>query len=174
MVNGVFKFSSMTSDTHLDKKKLQFDKKMATDETLLVADPTIVTKYGRELSHDECNIMNIHRMKEFGKNETKDFHQDYPSDSQFFFVILKKHIVAFGTLRPITIEFNDKTYNILGFCNIISIIKQKGYGKHLIHSMIEYINKSQHTALGFCYSKVSPFYKKCGLMIEPDFIQRFQ
>ena len=134
----------------------------------------VTSKLCKNLTQSDCLTMNTQRSKEFGKDEVKDFHVDYPPDSTFFFVTTGDQIVAFGTLIPISIEFNNKMYNILGFCNIISIIKGQGYGKKLISSMIKFVQKSNQTALGFCYSKVSPFYKKCGLNIEKDFIQRFR
>ena len=137
---------------------------------------TITKKFCTDLSKNDCDTMNTWRKQEFGENAIKNFKQDYPQDSMFFFVKSEEvdEIYAFGALMPIEIEFQNQKYHIFGFCNIISIVKNKGFGKKLILSMIQCLEEQNITALGFCPSKTSKFYEKCNLAIKNDFIKRFQ
>jgi hypothetical protein len=125
----------------------------------------------KDLSGEYMNLMNKSRVIEFGEDEVKDFKKDYFPSSKFFFVKVKKEIMAFGALRDISIDYLGKKYEILGICNIISIVKKKGYGKILILAIIDYLKKTGKTGLGFTLK--TEFFKKAGLKTEKDFIKRF-
>lgn len=131
----------------------------------------IQIKSGKNLSEKEMNLMNDARIREFGKDESKNFKKDYPLTTKYFFVMDKKDILAFGLLRPIRISYLGKNYSILGICSIISIKKIRGFGKILIQSMIEYLKKTGKTGLGFT---VKPeFFRKSGLKVKKYFIKKF-
>ena len=120
-------------------------------------------------------LMNKWRVKEFGKGEKKNFKKDYDLNTLFFFVkdTKNKEVLAFGGLRPVSVEYQGKKYNILGVCNIISIKKKKSYGRILIQSMIKYSKRTGKTLLGFCERKNIKFYEKSGLKTKKDFTNRF-
>jgi len=124
----------------------------------------------KNLPESYAVLMNKWRKIEF--NDPKHFRKDYPN-ADFFFVKDHGKIVAFGTLRPITIKYLGKTYKIMGFCNIITIEKGKGYGKIIVKTMINYLKEKGKTGLGFCRRAQLPFYEKSGLKTKKDFIKRF-
>lgn len=118
-------------------------------------------------------LMNKWRVKQFGPENRKNFKKDYWPGANFFFLKDDGKIVAFGGLRDVTISYLEKNYKIQGFCSIISVIKMRGYGKILIHAMIDYLKKTGKTGLGFCGEKNSKFYKKAGLDVKKDLADRF-
>jgi hypothetical protein len=91
----------------------------------------------------------------------------------WFFIKDKNKVVSFGLLKPVKIKYLNKNYNIFGIGNIISIEKGKGYGTILINEMRNHIIKKKKTGLAFTGSRVSKFYRKCGLKIEPKLKNRF-
>lgn len=116
--------------------------------------------------------MNEKRVKEFGKEEVKNFKKDYPLSSNYLFVKDKSEIVAFGIIRPIKISYLGKTYNILGLCSIISIEKGKGYGKILVNAMINIVKKKKKSALGFTLK--TKIFEKMGLKSKKGLIRKFR
>lgn len=131
---------------------------------------TIEIKRGKELLDSYINLMNRQRIKEYGEN-TKNFKKD-ELNSIFFFLKDGKGIVSFGMLKPITIIYLGKKYNILGIGNIISIKKRKGYGRILINSMINYLKKKGKTGLGF--TKKTKIFEKMGLKSKKNLTLRFR
>lgn len=91
----------------------------------------------------------------------------------FFIVHDQNGIISVGTLQTIKIKFLGKKYDILGIGGIASLIKKKGYGKILMTAMHNYIIKKRKTAIGFCSSDNSIFYKKCSFKIAKDFVKQF-
>jgi GNAT superfamily N-acetyltransferase len=118
-------------------------------------------------------LMNRARIKAWGKKQKKDYTKDYEPETLFFFVKEGKKVVSVGGLRPITIDYLGKRYNIKGICHIIAIEKGKGYGRVLIEAIIRYLKKTNKTGLGFCGPKVTGFYEKCGLRTKKDLVERF-
>lgn len=116
-------------------------------------------------------IINQARMNEWGKNETRDFNKDYEPNTKWFFIKDKGKIVSLGGLRPIKIKYLGKTYNILGICSIISLVKGKGYGKILISFMKSHSYVIAKTLLGF--TTQTEFFKKAGLGTKKNFVRRF-
>lgn len=129
-----------------------------------------ITK-NKNLTKKQKEIINKGRKKEFGKDEAKNFSNDYEPETLWFFVKKKNKIVSLGGIRPIKIKYLGKTYQIGGICSIISLVKKKGYGKLLISSMIEHSIKTGKTILGF--TRQTEFFKKAGLKTQKNFIKRF-
>ncbi|MFH1307383.1 MAG: GNAT family N-acetyltransferase [archaeon] len=129
-----------------------------------------ITK-NKDLTKAEKELINNARDMEWGRNEKKDFEEDYEREMIWFFIKEKEKIVSLGGLRPIAINYLGKRYNILGICSVLSIEKNKGYGRALIGEIIEYLKKKNKTGLGF--TKKNEFFKKVGLKSEKDFIKRF-
>ena len=132
----------------------------------------IETKPGKNLSKTEVDLINKHRCIEFGLNEIINIQKD-EAESTIFFVKREDKIVAFGMLKPITVEYLGKKYDILGFRSGIAIEKGKGYGKMVMQAMIKKCQEKDMTGLGFCLRRNAGFFDKCGLQIEKSFIKRF-
>lgn len=64
-------------------------------------------------------------------------------------------------------------FNIFGVGGIIANIKGRGYGTELIHGIIDYLEKSKKTSVGFCDDEVGEFYKKCGFVVVKNLTKRF-
>jgi predicted N-acetyltransferase YhbS len=131
----------------------------------------VIIKKGKELTQKEINLMDNARIADYGEN-TKMFKKD-EQKSIFFFVKSEGQIVSFGMLKPIKMTYLGKKYNLLGIGNILSIKKGKGFGKILIHSMIEYLKMKGKTGLGFCGKSNVLFYKKAGFETRNKFSFRF-
>jgi len=127
----------------------------------------------QNLSKEYMKIMNLNRKKNFGPKEVKNFKTDYYPGAKFLFIIEDNKIVAFCGLRKVSLNYRNKNYNILGLCNVISVITNKGYGKELMKRMISYLKKQNKTALGFCDNRKANFYKTSGLKVKKDFSMRF-
>jgi len=133
----------------------------------------IVIKKVGDLTSEEKDMMNDSRVREFGESTVKDYDNDFPKKTIFFFVLDMGKIQSFGGLRPVEINYKGKKYKIMGLCSVISKEKNKGYGRELIKAMIRYLKKKKLTGLGFCGKRITPFYEKCGLESIQDFILRF-
>jgi len=130
----------------------------------------IEIKKNTELTKKEEDLMNKNKKKEWPKSyRIKNFKKEYPN-SVFFFVKENNKIIAFGTLRNLTLEYKRKKYKIFGICNIFTIKRRQGYGKVVISVIIDYAKKYKKTALGFCSPKTSGFYAKAGLKIGKNLI----
>jgi hypothetical protein len=127
-------------------------------------------KENKTLSKDEKSVINNSRVNEWGEGERKDFLRDYEPETKWFF-LKNPGVVALGGLRPIKISYLNKDYDLLGICSIISLVKDRGYGKMLIKEMINYANGEGKSMLGF--TGKTEFFKKTGLDTEKDFIKRF-
>ncbi len=132
---------------------------------------TIETKKNKNLSKAEKDLINKHRIKEFGKSEAKDFKKNYEPNTEWFFVKEDGRIVSLLGLRPIKVKYLGKTYNIGGICSLISIKKKLGYGRILIRNLLTYLRKTKKSALGFTH--LTEFCRKVGLGTKKDFIKRF-
>jgi hypothetical protein len=117
------------------------------------------------------SLINKARVKEWGKDEKKNFSKDFEPGTEWFFVKDGVNVVSLGGLRPIKIEYSGKKYNIKGICSIISLVKGKGYGKNLIGRMIAHLKKNGKSGLGFTGKGV--FFRKAGLEVKKNFIKRF-
>lgn len=125
----------------------------------------------KNLTKNQKDIINKARIKEFGKENKKDFSKDYEPETLWFFLKNKNKIVSFGGIRPIKIKFLEKTYDIGGISSFISLEKGKGYGKILASQIINYAIKKEKTILGF--TKKTEFFKKANMKTKTNFINRF-
>lgn len=131
---------------------------------------------GKDLSPAIIQQMNQQRIHEYGKN-TKNFRQ-YERESLFFFLRDGDHddgqIRAWGMLKPVTITYQGRIYNILGIGNIIAVDKGQGYGKQLMTAIKAYLHEHKTIGLGFCAPEVSPFYVRCGYHVVEGLAGRFR
>ena len=133
--------------------------------------PQVEIKNNKNLSLGEKRFINKARVDDFGEKHRKDFSKDYEPNTKWFFVKVGKKIVSFGGIRSIKVNYLGKTYNIGGICSTISIEKMKGYGRIMVHALIDYSKKTGKTILGF--TDKTKFFGKVGLKIKKDFIKRF-
>lgn len=135
------------------------------------SDVKVYTRLNKHLSNFEKNLINKHRLKEFGKGNEKDFTKDYEPETLWFFVTFKSKIVSLGGIRPLHVAYRGKKFSLGGICSIISIIKGKGYGKILMSFMVDYSINSGKTILGF--TEKEAFFRKSYLKTKKHFIRRF-
>ena len=125
----------------------------------------------KNLTESQKETINKARVKEFGKENKKNFSKDYEPETLWFFVMKRNKIVSLGGIRPIKIKFLGKDYKIGGVCSTISLEKKKGYGKIMVSLMIDYSRKTGKTILGF--TGKTKFFKKANMGTKKDFINRF-
>lgn len=125
----------------------------------------------KNLSNKDKKELERFRVKEFGEKNRKDFKKDYEPDTLWFMVKEKGKIVSFGGIRPVKVRYKNKNYNIGGVCSTISVVKKKGYGRIMVHALIDYSLKSGKTILGF--TGKTEFFKKVGMGAKKNFIRRF-
>ena len=112
--------------------------------------------------------------KEFPRNDSvlpknrRNFSED-----TFFVLYDENKILSTGRLRPNSIKFRGKNYQIQGIADIVSVIKGKGYGKKIMRTMHKHLNNTGEIGMGFCMRENSPFYRKSGLKIAANLAQRF-
>jgi hypothetical protein len=131
---------------------------------------------GKDLSKKYKHLIAKENINNFDCCKTLEKELESQKDdlnSFWFFIKDRNKIVSFGLLKPVKIKYLGKIYNIFGIGNIISIEKGKSYGTILIKEIMAYVKKRNKTALAFTGSKVSRFYRKCGLEIEPKLKDRF-
>ncbi len=125
----------------------------------------------KDLSKKQKETINNARKKEFGKNEVKDFSKNYEPRTLWFFIKDKNKVVSFAGIIPIKVKYNRKTYNIGGICSTISLVKKRGYGKVMVHALIDYSKKKGKAIVGF--TGETKFFAKVGLGTKKNFIRRF-
>ncbi|MBW3012563.1 GNAT family N-acetyltransferase [Candidatus Woesearchaeota archaeon] len=132
-------------------------------------------KKGKDLSESFIKFWN--------KTMKEAFKEDKPlrpknrkkfCDDVFFHINANGKIASTGRLIPIDIELNKKKYSILGVGDVVSIIRKKGYGKKLLRKMRVYAKSKNKTIIGFCQTKNTGFYKKCGFTLDKKLLKRFR
>lgn len=141
------------------------DKKIET--TSLKTDVLL----GKDLTEEVIQMMDNQRIKEYGEN-TKDFRNN-EGESTFFFLKDGNKVKAFGMLKPITLYYDDKPYQIMGFANVIAIEKSKGFGCVLMGQITKYLEENNIVAIGNTFVDNFEFYKKCGYTFVPGLLPRF-
>lgn len=158
-----------------DKTKLNVVYKVDILEKFLgrklKGDLSVEVVKSKDLNKKDKKILEELRVKEFGKENRKDFKKDYEPNTLWVIIKNKVKIVSFGGIRPITVKYEGKAYNIGGVCSIISAVKKKGYGKIMVNAMINESRKMDKTIIGFTGKK--KFFAKCGMGTKKDFIKRF-
>ncbi len=94
-------------------------------------------------------------------------------NSRFVFILANGAMVSFARIFDTTAEFKSSKIKMLGFSMVYSIEKGKGYGKMLIQEIIKISDSEKKILLGNCVPKNSEFYRKCGLEVFPNTINRF-
>ncbi|NTU46109.1 GNAT family N-acetyltransferase [Candidatus Roizmanbacteria bacterium] len=135
--------------------------------------PTLKTEIilGKDLTKGYIEMMNSQRVKEYGEN-TKDFKKN-EQGSTFFFLKEMDGVKAFGMLKPVTLCYDDKPYQIMGIANVIAIEKSKGFGSLLMEQITKYIEENNMVVVGNTYVDNFEFYKKCGYRFVPGLLPRF-
>ncbi len=126
---------------------------------------------GKDLSEGYIDMMNSQRIKEYGEN-TKDFKNN-EQESTFFFLKEGNYTKAFGMLKPITLYYDDKPYQIMGIANVIAIEKSKRFGSSLMRQITKYLEENNLAGVGNTYKDNFEFYKKCGYRFVPSLLGRF-
>jgi len=127
---------------------------------------------GKDLPTSFIRLWNKTMKKAFGEDKPLKYKDRSEFSKDLFFTIKDKDkIVSMGRLIPMKIEFDKKTYNILGLADIVSLIKKKGYGKMLLREMKKY--SKDKTVIGFCDKVNEGFYKKSGFNIKRGISKRF-
>jgi len=112
-------------------------------------------KKTNSLTNKEILIMNSARIKEYGKEGKLDFRK-VDAKGEFIFVKDNGKIVAFGMMKPVKIELDDKKYLINGIGRGLALEKGKGYGRILNEARIKILKK-----LKLKLKSKSPFPKSC-------------
>lgn len=134
----------------------------------------VETIQGRNLPYQE--IKNIFQIwsNTFGNGTIKKDKKIEFTDEVVFLIRDKNStILALGCLHQIHTNFLWKPYIIQWIGGIVSTVKGNWYGKFLMTEIRKYISKNNLTAIGFCSKHNTPFYEKCGFLIEKWGITRF-
>ncbi len=138
--------------------------------------PVITTtiKLGSELTKEELHTINEWRIKEF-QSDTLWSQENQVSFYKDLIFLVKDdvQIIAFGRLRNIDVFLDNWSHPIWGLSTVISIIRQKGYGKLIMQFVTEYVDQHPKTLIGFCSDSLVPFYEKTGFSIIPHAKKRF-
>ncbi len=134
---------------------------------------TIEMKKIESLSKKEIDFMNKQRKREYGSKEIIDFKK---TDKKAVFFLLKddNKIMAFGMLKLVTIEYQNKRYHILGMGRGMAVKKGMEYGRILNAARIYYIKKKDKTSLAFTARKNLGFFEKAGFKTAKDLALRFR
>jgi hypothetical protein len=133
----------------------------------------IEIKKVEKLSKKEINFMNNTRLREYGKDSQVDFKKE-DKGATFFIVKDNNKVVAFGMLKPVSVEYLNKKYNILGMGRGIAIIKGKEYGRILQAARIYYLKKTGKTSLAFTGEHNLVFFEKAGFSIAKNIMGRLR
>ena len=134
---------------------------------------TIEMKKVKALSKKELDFMNKQRIREYGKESIVDFKKR-DKNAVFFLVRDNNKIMAFGMLKPVTIEYQNRKYHILGMGRGMAVKKGKEHGRILNAARIYYAKKRGKTVLAFTSRKNMGFFEKAGFKIAKDLAIRFR
>ena len=132
--------------------------------------PQIEVVKGNDLSDVELSQMEDSTKREF----KVDFDRN-DLDKKFFFLLKTgSKIIAMGGLFYIEpVVFGDNKFSMYGCIEVISNVKGSGYGKIVMTSIRDYIQKKDVIMLGYCMPYNAGFYEKCGFTISKKSGQRF-
>jgi hypothetical protein len=82
-------------------------------------------------------------------------------------------VKAFGMLKPVTLYYEDKSFQIMGIANVIAIEKSKGLGSALMRQITNFLEENHLVGIGNTYTGNFEFYKKCGYLFVPGLLSRF-
>lgn len=81
--------------------------------------------------------------------------------------------LSIGALRPVVVSFMEKDWDVLGLSGIVSLEREKGYGKDLLDAVKDYLDPIGATSVGFCEPNNAPFYTKCGFETDATIAKNF-
>jgi hypothetical protein len=136
---------------------------------------TIQIKHGRELTDKELEIINKARFEKFGSKNVIHPMPDNEDWEKLYFIKYTDSgdVGAFARYHNVSVEFNGKTYEILGSATLIALIPGKGYGAEVKKEMIKFAQEQGKTSIGFCNPKLSDYYASLGCGIIKDGAKRF-
>jgi predicted N-acetyltransferase YhbS len=134
--------------------------------------PQIITKKTKNLTDKEIFIMNNARIKEYGKQEKLDFKKA-DSNGEFIFVKDNGELVAFGMMKPVNVELDNKKYVIYGIGRGLALEKGKGWGRTLNEARILKLKRLGKTGVAFTSGHNIGFFKKVGYKIKKKGIRKF-
>lgn len=124
--------------------------------------------YGRDINQRDLDRINEYRKIRLDRDNVWDHLANNFFHSRLFFLVRdNSELVAFGVLKLIEVFIGGQKIDIQGIQSIISIVQGKGYGKALIHNMINYAKEKNLILVGFCEPHNSEFYQKSGLEVFP-------
>lgn len=132
----------------------------------------IISKKTKSLTDKEISFMNNARIKEYGKQEKLDFKK-VDAKGEFIFVKDNNKIVAFGMMKPVNVELDNKKYIIYGIGRGLALEKGKGWGRKLNEARISKLKKLGRTGVAFTSEHNIGFFKKVGYKIERNGIRKF-
>ena|ERR1700722_955752 len=131
----------------------------------------ITLKKGSVLSQKEIEQINIALQREFTVSLPL---KEQLKNRLFFLLKNEEDIIAFGGLLKVTpVYFNGEEFSLLGFVNVVSNKKGKGYGKLVVIAMRNYLYEHEITGIGFTMPKNQGFYEKCGFTFTTNSTKRF-
>jgi len=132
----------------------------------------IISKKTKDLSPSEIQLMNNARLKEYGKHSQVDFKKE-DINGEFIFVKDNNKVVAFGMMKPIKLELDNKKYVIYGIGRGMAIEKGKGWGKLLNDARILELKRTGKTGVAFTSRHNIGFFEKVGYKIKKEGIRKF-
>jgi predicted GNAT family N-acyltransferase len=127
-----------------------------------------------ELSESELQTINTLRKREFNSSFdiTSDIIEKY-GIVDFCLLYNDQGLAAFCLLLPIKVSIADKSFDIVGLAAVVSVNKGQGYGQALMVKVIEAVEYSDKTIIGFCNHNNYEFYRKCGFTMRENEVSRF-
>jgi len=124
---------------------------------------------GKEVTQLDLDLINKYRKIRLDRTSVWNHETNNGFEERTFFLVKDNNqLMSFGTLKPIKLYVDKNEFEILGIQAVVSIVQGKGYGKILLEAIINFVNKSGKTMIGFCNTKNSEFYRKCGCKIFED------
>lgn len=127
----------------------------------------VVNKPGKELSLAELEVINAGRLKEFGSEDKLEPQPGNVNWEAIFFLLKDEggRILAFGKLHQMKVVFAGVTYSVYCLSTLISLDKDKGYGRQILKAVETFLATQVKTTFGFCETGMLPFYLKSGLEV---------
>eukprot|EP01133_Synstelium_polycarpum_P013779 gene13779-16247_t len=66
------------------------------------------------------------------------------------------------------IELKHIHYEVCEMVGLVSIVRKKGYARHLIKEIMGNLKSRGIECIGFCEKELRPFYEKCGVTVLYD------
>ena len=133
----------------------------------------IEIKHRNELNQRDLDVINEIREKEFDSLRLYDKGFIELSFELWFLARMKAKIVAFGRLRTTSVQVKNEFYPIFIVQAVASVERSRGYGRSVMISMRDYVERHNIPAIGFCEHKNVGFYTKSEWNVEEEGESRF-